>query len=341
MRQFSAIALLSLFLLVSFVPIGGRTPAYAKKGMVVSSSLIASAIGRDILRQGGNAIDAAVATAFALAVTWPAAGNIGGGGFIVYVDKNGNATTFDFREKAPLASHEKMFLDTTGNLIKGSNHLGVLSVGTPGTVAGLFAAHKKYGKLPWKKLLNPAVKLAAKGIPFSYALTQHASSYEQTWKKFPSTAKVMYRDGKDQYQLNEKWKQPDLAKTLKRIRDKGHDGFYKGKTAETLISFMKAEGGIMSLDDLAQYQAVERKPVTGSYRGYSIYTMPPPSSGGVALVEMLNILEGYDLKSMGYHSADYIHVLKEAMKRAYAEPTLIGLNISVIRTSIPIFLSTN
>jgi gamma-glutamyltranspeptidase/glutathione hydrolase len=319
MRHSTLLLLIIFFVSVSFVPIGGRVPAYAKNGMVVSSSMIASEIGRDILKQGGNAIDAAVATAFALAVTWPAAGNIGGGGFIVYVDKDGKSTTFDFREKAPLAAHEKMFLDSAGNLIKNLNHLGVLSSGTPGTVAGLFKAHQKYGKLPWRKLVNPAVKLASKGIPFSYALTQHAQSYETTWKKFPSTAAAMYKDGKDFYSFNETWKQKDLAETLKRIRDKGHDGFYKGTTAEMLANFMKSHGGIMSLEDLAKYEAVERAPITSTYRDYTLFTMPPPSSGGIALVEMLNILEGYDLKSMGYHSADYVHILKEAMKRAFAD----------------------
>lgn len=318
--RLSATVLLCLFcLFVSFAPTGGRVPLYAKNGMVVSASQLASDIGRDILKEGGNAIDAAVATAFALAVTWPSAGNIGGGGFIVYVDKDGNATTFDFREKAPLAAHEKMFLNADGNLVKNLNHIGVLSAGTPGTVAGLYKAHQKYGKLPWKKLVTPAIKLASKGIPFTHALTQHATSYEETWKKFPSTARVMYKNGGTHYSLNENWKQPDLAQTLKRIRSKGHDGFYKGETAEKLVNFIKSQGGIMSLEDLGKYEAVERKPLQGTFKGHTLYTMPPPSSGGIALIEMLNILEGYDLKAMGYHSANYVHVLKEAMNRAFAD----------------------
>jgi gamma-glutamyltranspeptidase / glutathione hydrolase len=319
MRLLSSLLLCIFCLFVSYVPIGGRAPSVAKNGMVVSSSMIASEVGRDILKQGGNAIDAAVATAFALAVTWPSAGNIGGGGFIVYVDKNGVATTFDFREKAPLAAHEKMFLDKDGNLIKNLNHVGVLSAGTPGTVAGLFKAHEKYGKLPWKKLVSPAIKLASKGIPFSHALTQHATSLEETWKKFPSTAAVMYKDGKNHYTLNENWKQPDLAQTLKRIRNKGRDGFYKGETAQKLVDFIQSQGGIMTLEDLKKYDAIERQPIQGTFKDYIVYTMGPPSSGGVALIEMLNILEGYDLKAMGYHSADYIHVLKEAMKRGFAD----------------------
>ena len=198
----------------SFEPRSRRTPTYAKNGMVVSASMIASEVGRDILKEGGNAIDAAVATAFALAVTWPEAGNIGnigGGGFIVYVPKIGMPTTFDFREKAPLAASERMYLDANGKLVQNLNHDGLLSVGVPGTVAGLFDAHKKYGKLSWKKLLNPAVKLAKKGFPFTYALHTSTKGNKMHWEKYPSTIKVMYKDGKDVYEQNEIWKQADLA----------------------------------------------------------------------------------------------------------------------------------
>lgn len=301
------------------MPTGGITPVYAKNGMVVSSSAIASEIGRDILKSGGNAIDAAVATAFALAVTWPAAGNIGGGGFMVYVDKNATPTTIDFREKAPLAASEKMFLNENGELVKDLNRIGVLSAGTPGTVAGLFLAHKKYGRLSWKKLVEPAIKLAANGIPFSYALHEQSNRQREIWKKYPSTAKVMFKNGNNIYDFEEIWKQPDLANTLKRIGDSGQDGFYKGETAKRLTEFMKANGGLITQQDLDQYQAIERKPLTGNYRDYSIITMGPPSSGGITLIEILNILEGYDINELGYKSADYIHVLKEAMKRGFAD----------------------
>jgi gamma-glutamyltranspeptidase/glutathione hydrolase len=301
------------------VPPPGREPVYARHGMVVSSSAIASEIGRDILKQGGNAIDAAVATAFAMAVTWPSAGNIGGGGFIVYVDKNGIATTFDFREKAPLTATENMFLDAEGKLITNLNHRGILSVGTPGTVAGLFLAHQRYGKLPWKKLVDPAVKLASKGFAYTHAIMDDAERRKKSWTAIPSTAHAMYRKDSILIEPGEQWKQPDLAATLKRIRDKGHDGFYKGETAKRLAEFMKSQGGLISEQDLAGYQAIERKPIEGNYRGYTVYSMPPPSSGGVALVEMLNILEGYDLKQLGYGSADYIHVLMEVMRRAFAD----------------------
>ncbi len=302
----------------AFAPIGGRIPVYEKNGMVVSSSVIASTVGRDILQAGGNAIDAAVATAFALAVTWPTAGNIGGGGFMVYVDKNSKATTIDFREKAPLAANSKMYLDSNGKLIRDLNRIGVLSSGTPGTVAGLYLAHSKYGKLPWKKLVDPAIRLASKGFSFTHSLHEQSSNQKEAWSKYPSTMKVMTKNGTDIYQQGEVWKQPDLAATLKRISNQGRDGFYKGETASKLIAFMKAQGGIITQQDLDQYEALERKPVTGTYRDYSVYSMAPPSSGGVALIEMLNILEGYDLQGLGYKSADYIHVLREAMVRAFA-----------------------
>jgi gamma-glutamyltranspeptidase/glutathione hydrolase len=306
--------------LTSFSPAPvGRIPIYAKNGMVTSSSMIASEIGRDILRDGGNAIDAAVATAFALAVTWPSAGNIGGGGFIVYRDHNGKATTIDFREKAPLAANEKMYMDGNGKLIEELNHTGLLSVGVPGTVAGLELAHKKYGKLAWRKLVAPAIKLAKKGIPFSYALNSHSKNLKRLWDKYPSTMKVMYKDSVTPYQPGELWKQPDLARTLSRIQKHGRDGFYKGETADKLVAFMKKNNGLITHEDLEKYDAIERKPVEGTYRGHKIITMGPPSSGGVALVEMLNILEGYELKALGFNSADYIHVVAESMRRAFAD----------------------
>jgi gamma-glutamyltranspeptidase/glutathione hydrolase len=306
--------------LTSFSPAPvGRIPIYAKNGIVTSSSMIASEIGRDILRDGGNAIDATVATAFALAVTWPSAGNIGGGGFIVYRDHNGKATTIDFREKAPLAANEKMYMDSNGKLIEELNHTGLLSVGVPGTVAGLELAHKKYGKLSWRKLLAPAIKLAKKGIPFSYALNSHSKNLKRLWDKYPSTMNVMYKDSVTPYQPGELWKQPDLARTLSRIQKHGRDGFYKGETANKLVAFMKKNNGLITHDDLEKYDAIERKPIEGTYRGHKIITMGPPSSGGVALVEMLNVLEGYDLKALGFNSADYIHVVAESMRRAFAD----------------------
>jgi gamma-glutamyltranspeptidase/glutathione hydrolase len=320
MRKITSVLLVVfLFLNIAGTPPPGRNPTYAKNGMVVSASMIASEIGRDVLKRGGNAIDAAVATAFALSVTWPTAGNIGGGGFIVYADKTGKTTTIDFREKAPLAATEKMYLDSNGNVIKDLNHEGILSVGVPGTVAGLHLAHTRYGKLPWADLVDPAVRLASKGFQFTYALHQQSKSLKSEFDKYPSTKKVMYKNGTDFYEPGEVWKQPDLAAVLKQIKKHGRDGFYKGEVAEKLAAFMKANGGLITEEDLVKYNAIERTPLTGTYRGYTIHTMPPPSSGGVALIEMLSILEGYNLDSIGYKSADYVHIVAEAMRRAYAD----------------------
>lgn len=292
---------------------------YARNGMVSSSSMIASEIGRDILKQGGNAIDAAVATAFAMAVTWPAAGNIGGGGFIVFMKENGDVTTIDFREKAPLKASLEMFLDKEGNIFNNSNHSGGLSIGVPGTVAGLYQAHKKYGKLPWAQLVQPAVKLASEGFKFSWTLYNHSISFKRLYaEKNAAFANFMLNDGGDFIEPGNLWKQPALAETLERVRDHGHDGFYTGKTARLLTKYIKSQGGIISMKDLKAYQAIERNPIKGNYRGYDVYSMPPPSSGGVTIVVMLNMMENYDLQEMGFNSADYIHLLAEVMRRGYA-----------------------
>lgn len=311
-----------LFLLICVFPVSAQHPHSARHGMVVSASQVASDAGVEILKKGGNAIDAAVATAFALAVTWPAAGNIGGGGFIVYRNAAGAVTTFDFREKAPAAASPDMYLDSAGNLIRNLNHRGILAVGIPGTVAGLYAAHRKFGKLPWSQVVRPAVKLAKKGFDYTYGLYDDAVYHETTWKEYPSTAHVMFRENGRPYMPGDNFRQPDLARTLNRIRKHGKDGFYQGKTAETLVDFVQSMGGIFTLEDLADYAAVERKPVSGTYRGYEVYSMAPPSSGGITLIQMLNILEGYDLGAMGYNSADYIHFLVEAMRRGYANRAL-------------------
>ncbi len=317
-QKLSLLLLLTCLPMVAFTPTGGRIPVYAKEAMVVSASTIASEIGRDIIKQGGNAVDAAVATAFALAVTWPAAGNLGGGGFIVYRTHDGKATTFDFREKAPLAASPTMYLDEAGKIIQGLNHRGVMSVGVPGTVAGLHLAHQRLGRLEWGKLVQPAIDLARKGIPVSWALHRQFKNRRRTWEKYPSTMKVMYKNGTDFYEPGEVWKQPDLANTLTAIKKDGHDGFYKGEVAKKLAAFMKANGGIITEEDLAKYEAVERQPISFTYRGHKVYSMPPPSSGGLTLAQMLNMLEGYDLKQIGYQSADYYHLLSEVMRRAYA-----------------------
>ncbi len=310
---------LSLMLLSTSFSEGGRTPLRVKNGIVTSASKLASEAGVGALKQGGNAVDAAVATAFALAVTWPSAGNIGGGGFMVYHGDDGHATTYDFREKAPLAATERMYLGLDGNVVNNSNHIGPLAVGVPGTVAGLWKAHQELGSLPWADLVAPAVKLARDGIPISYSLYTGFARSKSRFDQYPSSAAKFYKADGSLYELGETWRQPDLARTLELIQNHGQDGFYKGENAERLAGFMADIGGLITEEDLLKYEAQEREPIRGTYRGYDIVSMPPPSSGGVALVEMLNILEGFDLADMGHNSADYLHVLTETMRRAYAD----------------------
>ena len=315
----------ALVLILSFILIsvsfseGGRTPVRAKNGMVSSASRLASEVGVETLKQGGNAVDAAVATAFALAVTWPSAGNIGGGGFLVYHGDDGHATTFDFREKAPLAASESMYLGVDGRVINNSNHIGMLAIGVPGTVAGLYKAHQELGSLPWEDLVAPAVALARDGIPINYSLQTGFARSANRFRQHPSSAEKFFRADGSLYELGDTWLQPDLSHTLELIQNNGRDGFYKGENAKKLADFMAANGGMITEEDLEIYEAVEREPIRGTYRGYEIVSMPPPSSGGTALVQMLNILEGYDLASLGHNSADYLHVLTEAMRRAYAD----------------------
>lgn len=298
---------------------GGRNPVRARHGMVASSSKYASEIGVQILKSGGNAMDAAVATAFALAVTLPSAGNLGGGGFLVYHSSNGEITAIDFREKAPLSASEKMYLDTNGDIRENSNHEGILATGVPGTVAGLVLAHKKYGRLEWKRLVEPAWKLANNGIPLTWSLSDQFKSLKEDWLKYPSSAMVFLKPDSSLYEPGELWIQPDLAATLERIMNKGRAGFYKGKTANLVINYMRNTDGLITQQDLDQYYAIERKPIHGTFHGYDIYSMCPPSSGGVTIVEMLNILAGYNLTEMGHNSAQYLHVLTETMRRAFAD----------------------
>ena len=321
LRNFFAVTLTTIFLLGSLTAAAetSRHPARGTNGIVASSSRIASEVGVDVMRKGGNAVYAAVATALAMAVTWPTAGNIGGGGFLVYHGVNGEATTFDFREKAPLASTKTMYLDEEGNVRDNSNHDGILAVGVPGTVAGLALAHERLGSMEWAELVQPAIDLARDGMPISWNLHDSFMRLDNWWQLYPSSAKVFKKADGSFYQPGDTWKQPDLAKTLERIRDQGRDGFYKGETARLIADFMAANDGIITLEDLARYEAKEREPIRGTYRGYEIVSMPPPSSGGTVIVQMLNILEGYDLKEIGHNSALYLHLLTEAMRRAYAD----------------------
>lgn len=318
MKQIRTILFL-VILIPSFLLSQARHPVRAKNGMVVSAHKLASEVGNKILQEGGNAIDAAVATAFALAVVYPTAGNIGGGGFIIYAKNDGDVTTFDFREKAPLAATPNMFLDENGEYIEDSNHEGLLSVGVPGTVAGLELAHKKYGKMPWKKLVAPAIKLAEKGFNVTRELHLGLKYRKDIFLKYPSSQKAFMIDEEQVLPEDHLWIQSDLAETLKRIQEDGKKGFYEGKTAKLLADFMSKNGGLITLEDLKKYEAIERKPVKGNYRGFDVYSMPPPSSGGLTIIQMMQILENFDLNEMGHNSAEYIHTVSEAMSLAYLD----------------------
>jgi gamma-glutamyltranspeptidase/glutathione hydrolase len=315
-----ALALTLLALPANALAQSGQTAAPARSGMVVTSHYLASEIGAEVLQKGGNAVDAAVASAFALAVVYPVAGNIGGGGFLVHHGADGEVTSFNFREKAPLAASETMFLGPDGEIADNSNHEGLLSVGVPGTVAGLWLAHQRLGSLPWSELVEPAVRLAKDGVPSSWDMQGFLGRLSENEDPLhAATRRAFLVNGERPYEPGETWAQPDLARTLERVRDQGEDGFYRGETARLLADFMRRHGGLITEEDLARYEAVEQMPVHGTYRGFDVWSMSPPSSGGVALVTMLNILEGFDLAGAGHNSALYLHLLTEAMRRAYAD----------------------
>ncbi|MCI0705921.1 MAG: gamma-glutamyltransferase [Ignavibacteriae bacterium] len=317
MKPAAAILFLCLLSLDSFA--GSNKPVRARKGMVVSSHILASQVGVEVLKNGGNAVDAAVATGMALAVVLPGAGNIGGGGFMIVYSKDGTVTAFDFREKAPAAAHARMYVDSVGNYVRNLNHDGYLSVGVPGTVAGFDLALKKFGTKSWKELTEPAVRLADRGFPVTWGLADDLADLKEDLLEYPASKRSFFKRDTLTYEADDIWKQPDLAKTLKRIQSKGRDGFYRGETARLIAADMKKNGGLITEADLAAYEAKERTPLHGTYKGYDVYSMPPPSSGGTALIEMLNILEGFDLKSYGHNSATYLHLLTEAMRHAYAD----------------------
>lgn len=296
-------------------PAGASTqPVHASHAIVVSVHELASRAGVEILQAGGNAVDAAVATGFALAVVHPAAGNIGGGGFMLIRMADGKTHFLDYREKAPAAATRDMFLDAQGNVIPGASEVGYKSIGVPGSVAGMVFAEQKYGKLPLKQVMAPALRLAREG----YALTWGEArdfQLDSDLAKFPESRRVFQRGG-NYYQPGEIFRQPDLARTLERIADNPED-FYHGSLARELAAAMQKGGGLITVDDLAQYEVKEREPVRGTYREYEIISAPPPSSGGTVLIESLNILEGYDLARMGNRSAQSIHYTTEAFRRAF------------------------
>jgi gamma-glutamyltranspeptidase/glutathione hydrolase len=292
-------------------------PIRAKAGIVASQNTIASQIGADAMRDGGTAIDAVVATAFALAVVHPTAGNIGGGGFMVYRPASGEPVTYDFREKAPAAASPTMWLQD-GKYSAERHHDSYLAVGVPGTVAGLHLAWKEQGKLPWRRLVEPAVALARDGFVVTDGLARSLKGVQAEMAKFPASVAQYTRNGVP-YEAGETLKQPDLARTLERIATRGPAGFYEGETAAAIDTEMRAHGGLVTRDDLKSYTAIRRAPVKGSYRGYEVIGMPPPTSGGVTLIEMLNILEGYDLAKMGAGSAASMHLMIESMRRGFSD----------------------
>jgi gamma-glutamyltranspeptidase/glutathione hydrolase len=287
--------------------------------MVASVSEIASQIGVDIMKRGGNAVDAAVAVGLALAVVWPEAGNIGGGGFMLIRMNDGRAVAVDYREMAPAAAHRNVYLDAQGNYIKDSSVIGHKAAGVPGTVAGLAHALEKFGTMKWAEVCEPAWKLARDGFPVWYHLEQSLKVSGKNLALFPDSHRIYLRNGK-LYEDGEIFQQPELAATFARLIQHGPREFYEGETARLIAASMqKHANGWMTLDDLKTYQVKERVPLRTNYRGHEILTMPPPSSGGIALIEMLNILSRYDLKAMGFNSSRELHVKVEAMRRAFAD----------------------
>jgi gamma-glutamyltranspeptidase/glutathione hydrolase len=274
-----------------------------------------------MLREGGHAVDAAVAVGFALAVTWPEAGNIGGGGFMLVRSREGQARVVDYREMAPAKAHPKLFLDKDGKIDPFGVRLGALPAGIPGTIAGFAKAHSLYGRLPWKRLLQPAIALARDGISVDARIATPLRQRQQEMIQFPGTARVFYPGGKA-LKTGDRLVQPDLARVLSTVADEGAQAFYSGSLAKGMVASNQKAGGIWSQADLANYKAVVRSPIRFQYRGYTILSVPPPSSGGVALGQMLGILEGFDLGSVQPHGSEYFHLLSEAMRRAFLQRAL-------------------
>ncbi|MGJ0637368.1 gamma-glutamyltransferase [Xenorhabdus bovienii] len=314
------IPFVAVSLLVSSSLYAAYEPAVeAKQGMVVSSQYLASQVGVDILKMGGNAIDAAVAVGYAQAVVNPCCGNIGGGGFMTIHLANGKDTFINFRETAPAAASANMYLDKDGNVIKGASLYGYKAIGVPGTVMGLDAALHKYGSMTREQVMAPAIKLARKGYILTRGDTDILDTTVKRFTQDPEAARIFLRKDGTPFKPGDKLVQTDLANTLELIAKKGPDVFYHGKIPQLVEESSKKSGGIITAADFANYNITETTPVTCSYRGYKFISSPPPSSGGVTLCEILNIVEGYDLKSMGFNSAAYIHTLTEAMRHAYMD----------------------
>jgi gamma-glutamyltranspeptidase/glutathione hydrolase len=311
------LAAVPTLLLAACALLPGRDPVRARKAMVVAQEPLATDVGVAVLKAGGNAVDAAVAVAFALTVTHPFAGNIGGGGFLLARFADGRTTFIDFREAAPGAATHDMYLDAAGKPTQDSL-VGWRASGVPGTVRGLGLAHKKYGRRPWGALVQPAVDLAARGFELSYAQAKSICSSSDLLGRFSESKRIFLKDGGCR-EAGETLVQSDLAETLRRIARDGAKDFYEGETARRLAAQMQANGGLITLADLRDYKAVERKPLEGTYKGYGIITSPPPSSGGVAMLEMMAMLEGTGYEKSGAGSAASTHYLAEVMRRAYAD----------------------
>ncbi len=295
-------------------------PVYAQNGMVVTQEAMATKVGVDILEQGGNAVDAAVAVGFALAVTLPRAGNLGGGGFMVlHMAKTKETVAIDYRESAPAGATRDMFLDEKGNAVSERSRFTHLSVGVPGTVAGLTLALRKFGTLPLKQVMAPAIRLAMQGFEVPLPLARSLQKRREHLLRWPESGQIFFKNNGRPYVPGDRLYQKDLARSLDAIAKEGTQAFYRGDIARKLVDEMQRHGGLMTLEDLENYRAVIREPVQGTYRGHEIYSMPPPSSGGVHLIEILNILEGYPLGSFDAENPDKLHLLAEAMKLAYAD----------------------
>lgn len=294
------------------------TGVIADEAMVVSAHPLASEVGAEILKQGGNAVDAAIAVQFALAVVYPAAGNIGGGGFMVIREAEGLTNTLDYREKAPLAATRDMYLDENDEVIKGASRLGHLASGVPGSVDGMVKAHERYGSLPWETLVQPSVDLAANGFVLTEREARGLNRSKEVFQE-ANTQSPNFLLTEGEWQAGDTIYMPELAATMERIRDEGRAGFYEGETAELLVAEMQRGGGIITMEDLAKYESKFREPIVAEYDGYRFISMPPPSSGGVALAQLLQSVEDFPLNEMGHNSAATAHAMIEAERRVYAD----------------------
>lgn len=303
-----------------FDPMDRIHPVWAESGMVSAQERLAAEVGRDILASGGNAVDASVAVAFALAVTLPRAGNIGGGGFMIVHDaKTGQSKAIDYREMAPAGASRDMFLNEAGDVDSDVSLYSGASSGVPGTVAGMKAALDEFGSMEWADVIAPAIRLASEGFEVTPELADSLEDAREHLMKFPPSAAIFFKEGGEGYRPGDRLVQADLAATLTKIAQEGPDGFYQGEVAEKIAAGVQAAGGVMTVEDMAGYKVAMRDPVRGTYRGYEILSMPPPSSGGVHLVQILNALEGYPIGALGQNSGLTIHLMAEAMKLAYAD----------------------